>query len=103
MDAGPDEENEAAALLGPEVMKEYRDGCADSLAALEAGVGEAGFLETLRVTAHRLTGSAGTYGYPEASVLAARLEKRAVEAPPPDAEEIRAAVAALRRALRLPG
>lgn len=109
MSAGADPENEAAALLGPAAMKEYRDDCAAALGALEAAVaaGGDGVLETARLTAHRLSGSAGTYGYPEASAVAAGLERRVLDAkngsPAPDAADLRAALAALRRALRLPG
>lgn len=97
------EENEAASLLGPEVMKEYRDDCAARLDALEKSPSD---MELVRLTAHRLSGSAGTYGYAEASRLAARLERRALEAkagdPAPDDAELRAALRDLRRALGLP-
>lgn len=99
----PSEPNEAAALLGPEVMKEYRDDCAAQLAALEKFPSD---LELVRLTAHRLSGSAGTYGYAEASRLAARLERRVLDAkaggPDPEASELRAAFQDLRRALSLP-
>lgn len=100
---GDAEENEAAALLGPEVMKEYRDDCAAQLDALGKSPSD---LELIRLTAHRLSGSAGTYGYLEASRLAARLERRVLDAkaggPAPDAAEMRSAVRELRRALSLP-
>lgn len=102
MSASP-EPNEAAELLGPEVMKAYRDDCAAQLEALEASPSD---LELARLTAHRLSGSAGTYGYAEASRLAARLERRVLDAkaggPPPDAAELRLALRDLRRALSLP-
>lgn len=102
-DTPPPERNEAAELLGPEVMKEFLDDCAANLAAAEASPAD---LELARLTAHRLSGSAGTYGYPEASRLAARLERRVLDAkaggPAPDASELRLAFRDLRRALSLP-
>ena len=102
---------EAAALLGPEVMKEYADDCASRLAELESALPSAAqagpeFLESVRLTAHRLSGSAGTYGYEEASRIAGRLERRVLESRsggmPPGPAEIRLALRELRRALSLP-
>lgn len=115
MSPAPDpgaEGGEAAELLGPEVMKEYTDDCAAQLSSIEAALAAGGTvdpesLETVRLTAHRLAGSAGTYGYPEASALAMRLEHRVIDSKgtglAPDAEEIRLALRGLRRALSLPG
>lgn len=97
------EENEAASLLGPEVMRAYREDCAAQLDALGKSPSD---LELIRLTAHRLSGSAGTYGYAEASRLASLLERRALDAkaggPAPAAAEVSAAVRDLRRALSLP-
>lgn len=105
------DDGEAAELLGPEVMKEYRADCAAQLAALDGAL-DAGqpmspeILEAVRLTAHRLSGSAGTYGYAEASRLAKSLENRVIaakkESVAPDAAELRLAIRELRRALRLP-
>ncbi|PIR15453.1 MAG: hypothetical protein COV48_14295, partial [Elusimicrobia bacterium CG11_big_fil_rev_8_21_14_0_20_64_6] len=65
------------------------------------------FLESARITAHRLSGSAGTYGYDGASRAAARLERRMLEAKgsperqPPQAAEVRLALREIRRGLDL--
>ena len=106
------DDGEAAELLGPEVMKEYRDDCVVQLATLENALAEdkpisPECLETVRLTAHRLSGSAGTYGYAEASRIAARLERRVIEAKKagpalaPRPEEIRLALREIRRGLDL--
>ena len=104
--------SEAAELLGPEVMKEYRDDCDTQLRALEVSL-TAGVpltteaLESVRLAAHRLAGSAGTYGYPEAGRIAAKIEHRVLDsttADPglaPQAEEIHLALREIRRNLDL--
>ena len=106
------EGGEAAELLGPEVMKEYLDDCTAQLCALEASLPAGNpvdpeFLESVRLAAHRLAGSAGTYGYPGASAVAASLEHRVLDSKgkelSPDTEEIRLAIRKLRRELGLPG
>ncbi|MCX5789187.1 MAG: ATP-binding protein [Elusimicrobia bacterium] len=106
------EENQARELLGTEEIGEYRAECAAQLGALASGLAEGKpispeLLGSIRVTAHRLAGSAGTYGYAEAGQVAAGLERRVGEAakaalPPPDAAEVLLAVRRLRRALSLP-
>ena len=105
------EENQARELLGTEEIGQYRAECAAQLGALASGLAEGKpispeLLGSIRVTAHRLAGSAGTYGYAEASRVAAGLERRVCEAtaalPPPDAAEVLLAVRRLRRALNLP-
>lgn len=104
--------NEAAELLGPEVMKEYRDDCHTQLLALEVSLNANApptpeQLEAVRLAAHRLAGSAGTYGYAEASRVAASLEHRVLDskkadpALAPQAEELRLALSEIRRALEL--
>jgi two-component system sensor histidine kinase/response regulator len=104
---------EAAELLGPAAMKTYRADCASQLAALEASLAAASeplgpeLLESVRLAAHRLSGSAGTYGYDEASRVAARLEHRVLESKKtdpglaPHADEIRLALRDIRRGLDL--
>jgi len=104
--------SEAADLLGPEVMKEYRDDCDSQLLALEVSLNAnapltPGVLESVRLAAHRLAGSAGTYGYDEAGRVAAKLEHRVLDskkgdtALAPQTEELRVALREIRRALEL--
>ena len=49
--------------------------------------------------AHRLAGSAGSFGYPEISEVAAMVDDRARYGPPPSAEEVRAMKRAMEKAL----
>ena len=104
-------ENQAAELLGTEAFEGYRADCAAQLGALASGLPEGKpigpeLLGSIRQAAHRLAGSAGTYGYAEAGLIASRLERRVGGAkggePPPDAAEILLAIRRLRRALSLP-
>lgn len=96
-------EPSAADLFGPELMKEYLDDCAAQLASAEAlcaGPLDAAGREAVRVTAHRLAGSAGTYGFPEVTAAAKALETSLKAGTPPSAE-VAASLAALRRGLGL--
>lgn len=93
----------AAELFGPELMKEYLDDCAAQLSAAEALCAaplDAAGRELVRVTAHRLAGSAGTYGFPEVTTAAKALEGSLKAGTPPSAD-VAAALAVLRRGLGL--
>lgn len=60
-------------LLGADVMREYREICRSLLVDARAAL-TGGKLEEVRAIAHKLTGSAGTYGFPQASAIARALE-----------------------------
>ena len=67
--------------LPPGVRDEYLQGARDQLGVIAelaerliAAGGDAAAIEELRHEAHRLRGSAGSFGFPQASVVAAELE-----------------------------
>lgn len=76
----------ASELFGPEIMGEYLSDCAADIQKAEAAVGLGqdplgpAQLESLRVLFHRLSGSAGTYGFPEVSAAAKAFENRIIAA-----------------------
>lgn len=54
-----------------QVLRErFVERCRDDLAVLEQAQGGGVAVEVLRATVHRLSGAAGTFGYPELSRLA---------------------------------
>ena len=70
--------------LPPGVRAEYLQGARDQLGAIAelaerliAAGDDTAAIETLRRDAHRLRGSAGSFGFPQASVVAAELEEAA--------------------------
>ena len=70
--------------LPPGVRDEYLQGARDQLGAIAelaerliASGDDTAAIETLRRDAHRLRGSAGSFGFPQASVVAAELEEAA--------------------------
>ena len=70
--------------LPPGVRDEYLQGARDQLGAIAelaerliAAGDDTAAIETLRRDAHRLRGSAGSFGFPQASVVAAELEEAA--------------------------
>ena len=70
--------------LPPGVRDEYLHGARDQLGAIAelaerliASGDDTAAIETLRRDAHRLRGSAGSFGFPQASVVAAELEEAA--------------------------
>ena len=70
--------------LPPGVRDEYLRGARDQLGAIAelaerliAAGDDTEAIETLRRDAHRLRGSAGSFGFPQASVVAAELENAA--------------------------
>ena len=70
--------------LPPGVRAEYLQGARDQLGAIAelaerliATGDDTAAIETLRRDAHRLRGSAGSFGFPQASVVAAELEEAA--------------------------
>jgi CheY-like chemotaxis protein len=70
--------------LPPGVRDEYLQGARDQLGAIAelaerliATGDDTAAIETLRRDAHRLRGSAGSFGFPQASVVAAELEEAA--------------------------
>jgi len=70
--------------LPPGVRDEYLHGARDQLGAIAelaerliAAGDDTAAIETLRRDAHRLRGSAGSFGFPQASVVAAELEEAA--------------------------
>jgi CheY-like chemotaxis protein len=70
--------------LPPGVRDEYLQGARDQLGAIAelaerliATGDDTAAIETLRRDAHRLRGSAGSFGFPQASVVAAELEEMA--------------------------
>ena len=72
--------------LPPGVRDEYLQGARDQLGAIAelaerliAAGDDTAAIETLRRDAHRLRGSAGSFGFPQASVVAAELEEAAKE------------------------
>jgi len=67
--------------LPPGVRDEYLQGARDQLGVIAelaerliAAGGDMAAIEELRHEAHRLRGSAGSFGFPQASVVAAELE-----------------------------
>src|SRR5216110_1625637 len=72
--------------LPPGVRDEYLQGARDQLGAIAelaerliAADDDTAAIEQLRRDAHRLHGSAGSFGFPQASVVAAELEKAATQ------------------------
>lgn len=72
--------------LPPGIRDEYLQGARDQLGAiaelaerLVAAGDDAAAIEELRRDAHRIRGSAGSFGFPQASVVAAELERAAKE------------------------
>ncbi|MCX5795496.1 MAG: response regulator [Elusimicrobia bacterium] len=72
--------SDAAALLGPELIREFLADCADQLRKLQdglrAGQGPLSLdeIRALARAAHQFAGTTGTYGFPQAGAAAARLE-----------------------------
>lgn len=68
--------------------------------------GEAGAAESLAGRFHRLAGSGGSYGFPEVSAIARGMERRLRgkdASPPPDADQVAAAIEELTRAFDVAG
>jgi CheY-like chemotaxis protein len=79
-------QGEDAYGLPPGVRDEYLQGARDQLGTIAelaerliAAGGDTSAIEALRHDAHRLRGSAGSFGFPQASVVAAELEDAAKE------------------------
>lgn len=84
----------------------------DTLTGLADQLGQAptdrAVLDAVRREAHRIRGSAGSFGFPDATTIAATLEETlkawlAVGPPPDAAAQVSRTVGALRNALRAPG
>lgn len=80
----------------PEALRlRFVERCRRDLAGLEAGVGDA----DLRIVAHGIAGTGGTFGHPEISAAAGRVEDALLADGRPTEEELEALKAALRRAI----
>ncbi len=80
--------------LPPGVRDEYLQGARDQLGAIAelaerliAAGDDTAAIEQLRRDAHRLRGSAGSFGFPQASVVAARIEPRTAPQSEPAVED----------------
>lgn len=82
-------------VLGPEIVARYLEACraqlqrARELARRPPGLWERSALGELATTAHKLAGSAGSYGFPDASRSARTLSllmRRHAAGSPPNAE-----------------
>ena len=61
------------------LRRRFVERCREDLAVLESAVGEEVEAEALRATVHRLSGAAGTFGYPELSRLAGEVDDALIE------------------------
>ncbi len=99
-DPEPPRDDTAAAMAA--LQNRFRQRLRDMhelLGRIEGGQRTADSLLTLRDCAHKLAGSAGTFGYPEVSALASGLERAAEEAMEGRADSLASAHAALRNKL----
>lgn len=74
--------------------------CAEDLAILQQAQAGNSDPETLRATVHRLAGAAGTFGYPQLSILAGVVDDRLVENLWPTPAELDALTEAVRALTR---
>lgn len=70
--------------------------CREDLAVLEAAVAGTVPADVLRATVHRLSGAAGTFGYPELSRLAGAVDDALIEHGRAEAAQLSELTAAVR-------
>lgn len=61
------------------LRRRFVERCREDLAVLEAAIGGTVAADGLRATVHRLSGAAGTFGYPELSRLAGEVDDALIE------------------------
>ncbi len=78
------------------LRRRFVERCREDLAVLEAATDGAVEAEALRATVHRLSGAAGTFGYPELSRLAGVVDDELILSGGTSEDPLAALVAAVR-------
>jgi HPt (histidine-containing phosphotransfer) domain-containing protein len=78
------------------LRRRFVERCREDLAVLEAAVAGTVATEVLRATVHRLSGAAGTFGYPELSRLVGVVDDALIEHGRADAAQLATLVDAVR-------
>lgn len=78
------------------LRRRFVERCRDDLAVLEAAVAGTDGADVLRATVHRLSGAAGTFGYPELSRLAGEVDDALIEDGRADAAQLSELIEAVR-------
>lgn len=79
-----------------ELRRRFVERCREDLVVLEAATRGAVEAHALRATVHRLSGAAGTFGYPELSRLAGEVDDALIEDGEADGAQLAALVEAVR-------
>lgn len=78
------------------LRRRFIERCGEDLSVLEAAVAGTVTSDVLRATVHRLSGAAGTFGYPDLSRLAGDVDDALIERGQADAAQLSELTAAVR-------